>query len=108
MTSAPCRFISIRAGGDLEQVIAELGLHRALHFVDSGREYHLVEFRDHLAGSERTKIAARGARWAGGMSARQIAKIFAAGYLSLELFALCLGINQNVSCGGLSHGSVPL
>lgn len=51
-------FISVSAAGDLEQMIAKLGLYRPLYRVDLGAEYDLVEFPNHHARSEFSEVTA--------------------------------------------------
>ena len=55
------------AAGHFQQVVAELGFHRALHGVDRSAEHHGVVFLDHLAWAERAQVTALTAGRAGGV-----------------------------------------
>ena len=83
-------------------MIAELGLHRALDFVDVGAEDDLVEFGDHLAWTERAEITTAFTGRTGRMFAGQIGKIGTADNLAFQFFTEGFVINQNMSCSGLS------
>ena len=79
---------SVLAAGDFEQVITELGLHRALHDVDRRAEDHGVELLDHLARTERTQVAALTTGRAGGVGLGDFGEISTAFDLGLEFVSL--------------------
>src|SRR5690606_5935677 len=70
---------SVVARGDFEQVVAELGLDRALHFVERGREHDFVELTNHLAAAEAAQFAATTAGRALGMLHGELDEVFAVG-----------------------------
>src|SRR5690606_25036004 len=101
-----CR-LSVLAVGHFDQVVAELGLDRALHDVDRRAEDHRVELLDHLAGAEGAQVAAVAAGGAGGVFARDLREIGAAFDGGLELVALLFSRNQDMAGARLGHGCTP-
>lgn len=97
----------IRTAGDFQQVVTELSLHRAVDLTDRFVEDHLVEFLHHLTGSEAAQIATALARRALGVCCRKLTEVGAALNFGLQILTLFLGIHENMSRSGLSHGLSP-
>ncbi len=88
------------AGGDLDQVVAELGLNRTVDRADIAGEDDLVELRNHLTGTELAEIAAAGAGGAGGVLLRHLREVRTAFDLGLELIAGILRGDQDMTGSG--------
>ena len=79
---------SVLTAGHFEQVVAELGLDRALHGVDRGAEDDGVEFLDHLAWAEGAQVAALAAGWASGVGLGDFGEVGTSFDLCFEFVAL--------------------
>ena len=99
---------SSAAAGHQNQVIAELGLHGTLDFVDRRTENHLVEFGNHHARTKAAQIAALCTGRASGMLLGQGGKISTGLDLLLEFQALGFGADEDVAGGGLYHEGLRL
>lgn len=87
-----------------QQMITKLSLHRALHFIQGRAEYHLVEFRHHLAAAEGAQFTTAAAGRAGGVLFGQGGEVFTGGDFVFQLLAFGFGADEDVAGGSLSHG----
>jgi hypothetical protein len=78
---------TLSALGDLDQVIPELGLDRAMHLADLVIKNHAVEFRNHLPLRKLTKVPAAAPRRTLGVFAGRIREIRAPFDLGLQFQA---------------------
>ncbi|MNZ21893.1 hypothetical protein D3C78_389750 [compost metagenome] len=85
-------------------MVAELGLHRALHGIDRGAEHHGVELLDHLARAERAQVTALAAGRAGGVGFGDFSEVGACFDLGFQFVAFIFAADQDVAGGCTGHG----
>ncbi len=99
---------SVGPAGDFDQVVTELRLHGTVGLSHLGAEHDLVELGHHLAGAELAQVTTLTLGRTTGVLAGDFGEIGASFNLSLEVVGGFLGIDQDVSGGGLRHGDSPL
>src|SRR5690606_12284719 len=99
---------SVLTAGHFQQVITELGLHRALHHVDRCAEHYGIEFLDHLAWAERAKVTTAAAGRAAGVVFGDLGEVSTAFDGGFQFVALVFAGNQDVTGSGAGHGSYSL
>src|SRR5690554_1302181 len=92
------------ARGHFEQMVAELGFHRPLDFIQRSAENNLVELRHHLARTEASKIAAATTGRTLGVLHGERDEIFAVDNALLEIVALIRGVHEDVTGISERHG----
>src|SRR5437870_2143992 len=93
--------------GDLDEVVAELGLHGTQHLAHLAAEYDLVEFGDHLPGRELAQRSALLAGRALRVLLRDGGEIRSTLDLFLEFLAIRLALDQDVPRARLGHVRSP-
>lgn len=84
-------------------MVAKLRLDRAEAGTDVAREDDLIELLDHLAGAKLTEVATGLARWTGRVRLGDLTEVSAGVDLLLEVEAVLLGRDEDVSGMGADH-----
>ena len=98
---------SVFATGDFKQVVAKLGFHGTLYFIDRSAEYHFVKGLDHLTRAEAAQLSALLAGRALRVCLGESGKIGAIGDLIFQGLTFSFRTDKDVTSACTCNGFSP-